>query len=435
VTHLGRTAPANQKYWYDANGNVTRRINGSQDVTLTYDAENRLTGVSGGASANFVYNGDGQRVKQKVGATTTVFIGNYYEQTGSNVTKYYYANGQRVAMRTAAGVTYVHTDHLGSTSVTSGAQPGNTQYFPYGATRSGTVSTTYRFTGQRLDDSTGLYYYGARYYDAALGRFIQPDTIVPNPGNPQDLNRYTYARNNPLRFVDPSGYDPLDQAWRDEFRAVHGRDPTAEDMLIRLFSIAFPDEWNWSAFYTPDGQLREGAVNRVFSRAPVGRSWASVPGATERLAGWYNQNETEAFVRDIGSLFAGLRNRFEEPNGWNAITAGWVRDSVWVLREGLQPELVGTDQTGNVHHWAWSLNLGYFRGGFVGRVINEGREFRDSGWDWQRYTTDVNHVADVRLGNIGTAMGNYMRNWPFSPRSAQAIRTAWGLMPLTVSAR
>jgi len=48
-------------------------------------------------------------------------------------------------------------------------------------------------------------YYGARYYDAALGRFTQPDTIVPNPYNPQDLNRYTYTRNNPLRYTDPSG--------------------------------------------------------------------------------------------------------------------------------------------------------------------------------------------------------------------------------------
>jgi hypothetical protein len=49
-------------------------------------------------------------------------------------------------------------------------------------------------------------YYGARYYDAALGRFVQADTIVPNPANPQDLNRYAYVRNNPLRYTDPSGY-------------------------------------------------------------------------------------------------------------------------------------------------------------------------------------------------------------------------------------
>jgi len=109
-------------------------------------------------------------------------------------------------MRTAASVTYIHSDHLGSTSVTSGAQSGDIKYFPYGATRSGAVSTTYKFTGQRLDDSTGLYYYGARYYDAALGRFVQADSIVPNPSNPQALNRYSYTLNNPLKYTDPTGH-------------------------------------------------------------------------------------------------------------------------------------------------------------------------------------------------------------------------------------
>ncbi|RMD62917.1 hypothetical protein D6833_06265, partial [Candidatus Parcubacteria bacterium] len=63
------------------------------------------------------------------------------------------------------------------------------------------VQTCYRFTGQRFEAGVGasaengldrgLYYYGARWYDPTLGRFIQPDTIVPEPGNPQDLNRYT----------------------------------------------------------------------------------------------------------------------------------------------------------------------------------------------------------------------------------------------------
>ncbi len=49
-------------------------------------------------------------------------------------------------------------------------------------------------------------YYHARYYDAALGRFIQPDTIIPDLYNPQDLNRYSYVRNNPVRYTDPSGH-------------------------------------------------------------------------------------------------------------------------------------------------------------------------------------------------------------------------------------
>ncbi len=60
-------------------------------------------------------------------------------------------------------------------------------------------------TGQP-DSGLGLMYYGARFYDGALGRFIQPDTIVSEPGDPQALNRYSYVLNNPLRYTDPTGH-------------------------------------------------------------------------------------------------------------------------------------------------------------------------------------------------------------------------------------
>jgi len=50
-----------------------------------------------------------------------------------------------------------------------------------------------------------MYYMGARWYDQQLGRWISPDSIIPQPGNPQSLNRYSYVRNAPLRFTDPSG--------------------------------------------------------------------------------------------------------------------------------------------------------------------------------------------------------------------------------------
>jgi RHS repeat-associated protein len=82
-------------------------------------------------------------------------------------------------------------------------------YYPYGATRTnlpGTpVNVPYKYTGKELDN-TGLYYYEARYYDAVLGRFISADTIVPDPEDPQDLNRYSYVDNNPLRYTDPTGH-------------------------------------------------------------------------------------------------------------------------------------------------------------------------------------------------------------------------------------
>jgi RHS repeat-associated protein len=66
--------------------------------------------------------------------------------------------------------------------------------------------TPYRFTGQREESTIGLYFYNARWYDPLLGRFTQADTIVPEPGNPQALNRYSYVLNSPVRYTDPSGH-------------------------------------------------------------------------------------------------------------------------------------------------------------------------------------------------------------------------------------
>jgi RHS repeat-associated protein len=205
VTHLNGTLPAYQKYWYDANGNMTTRKVGSNTYTLTYDAENRLTSVSGAASATFVYDGDGNRIKATFGSATTVYVGNHFEWTGSTTTmkKYYYAGGARVAMREGSNVLYyILTDHLGSTAITvsnGGSEYGELRYYPYGGTRytSGTTPTSRRFTGQISDDTIGLYFYNARYYDAALGRFVQADTIVPSLGDPQSLNRYSYVLNSP----------------------------------------------------------------------------------------------------------------------------------------------------------------------------------------------------------------------------------------------
>ncbi|OGO23025.1 MAG: hypothetical protein A2144_11670 [Chloroflexi bacterium RBG_16_50_9] len=108
-----------------------------------------------------------------------------------------------------ATLKYVHQDHLGGTSVVSdasGALVNSIKYTPWGLTRAGDVPTDKKFTGQRLDN-TGLYYYGARYYDPQIGRFISPDTIVPSPANPQSLNRYSYVLNNPLKYTDPSGHE------------------------------------------------------------------------------------------------------------------------------------------------------------------------------------------------------------------------------------
>jgi RHS repeat-associated protein len=85
-----------------------------------------------------------------------------------------------------------------------------TRYLPYGEERwiTGTLVTDFTFTGQRAERGFGLMEcaaspkhsggdYNARYYDPWLGRFVSADTVVPEAGNAQDLNRYAYAGNNP----------------------------------------------------------------------------------------------------------------------------------------------------------------------------------------------------------------------------------------------
>lgn len=171
-----------------------------------------------------VFDGDGARVSKRITAggdvTTTLYVGNYFELTTSGgvttTTKYYYFGAQRLAMKQGSTVTYLHSDHLGSTNVASnsgGTEVGRQTYYPFGVPRttSGNLQTDFAFTGQKLDASDGLMYYGARYYDAALGRFISADTIVPNPGNPQSLNRYSYGLNNPVKYIDPTGHSSCGQ--------------------------------------------------------------------------------------------------------------------------------------------------------------------------------------------------------------------------------
>ena len=100
------------------------------------------------------------------------------------------------------------------------------RYAPYGQERwaAGTLPTDFGFTGQRDVPGTGwLYFYGARWYDPALGRFISADTLVPSPSDPQSLNRYSYVRNNPVKYTDPSGHF-TDKAIQTHLREQYGDD-------------------------------------------------------------------------------------------------------------------------------------------------------------------------------------------------------------------
>jgi len=194
------------------------------------------------------------------------------------------------AQRQGGVLTCLHGDPLGSASLAtnaSGAKITNsdTRYYPYGVTRPGLAGTGLptdrRFTGQREESSLGFYDYGARQFDPALGRFLQADTIVPNPANPQSLNRYSYTLGNQLRYTDPSGHIAQEEE----------TDAQSIVAYLRLLGFEIQIDWGMVAGFWNAGlwQLRElqliqQAVSRleqVFQGKPIQGSIISVVRANE----------------------------------------------------------------------------------------------------------------------------------------------------------
>jgi RHS repeat-associated protein len=121
----------------------------------------------------------------------------------------------RVAVYDGTDLEYFATDHLRSTVLVMddmGNKLSEQRYLPFGEVRTdvGTAitQTDFGFTGQRNKAYINLIDFRARFYSPALGRFTQPDTIVPNPANSQSWNRFSYAQNNPVNFNDPTGHIP-----------------------------------------------------------------------------------------------------------------------------------------------------------------------------------------------------------------------------------
>ena len=208
-------------YSYDNNGNLT----GDGIYSYDYDCENRLIEVTGGGSAiaKYYYDYAGRRIAKVAANTETTYhydgpqvIAEY--ENGTLKRKFIYGPGidEPIIMIDVVNGDYYfyHFDGLGSVVALSdenGDIVERYEYSAFGQTQilspsyeprvTSDYSNPYMFTGRRLDDETGLYYYRARYYSPELGRFMQPDPV----GYIGGINLYTYCRNNPARFVDPFG--------------------------------------------------------------------------------------------------------------------------------------------------------------------------------------------------------------------------------------
>ncbi len=249
------TAAGGSSYVYDANGNL---LSGG-GRTFGWDIDNRLTTVTtDDVTVSFTYDPSGNRIarvaqaltaaaiiereppqissrrgglrpvrskatklvpRSKVVASalgTTRVFGKLFElQPDGSPVSHIYAGPMEVARKVGtSSISFLHQDRLGSiqlvTSAT-GAVSRSYEYSAFGRTIGdvGSAANTRGFQGHETDTDLGLIYMNARYYDARLGRFLSADTLVPDSANPQALNRYAFAYNNPICNTDPTGHVPV----------------------------------------------------------------------------------------------------------------------------------------------------------------------------------------------------------------------------------
>ncbi|MBK9214290.1 MAG: RHS repeat-associated core domain-containing protein [Chloracidobacterium sp.] len=210
---------------YDNTGNTTRDGNYQ---TFTYDAENKQVEVKNSSSVTlgqYWYDGDGKRVKKVVPSTgeVTIFV---YDAAGKQIAEY----STVVESVEDAKVAYLTADHLGSPRVNTdrdGKVTSRHDYHPFGEeiiTTQRTSHTEYtpdsvrkQFTGYERDYEASLDFAEARYYGYNHGRFTSVDPIMMTKKrllDPQSINLYVYTRNNPLKYIDPSG---------EEFKGTDGK--------------------------------------------------------------------------------------------------------------------------------------------------------------------------------------------------------------------
>lgn len=212
---------------YDANGNrieATRKSDGAA-TSYAFDGENRLVGVQrpDGSLVEYRYDGWGRRIAKVVDGDVRRYVHSFsdvvLELDGAGATTARYTHGsqldQPLSMERGGTDYYYHHDYLGSITLvtdTVGAVANAYDYDSFGnfLQRTESVESPYAFTAREFDEESGLYFYRARHYDPAHGRFVSED---PVGFAGRDVNLYRYVWNDPSNHTDPSGLIPLDTIW------------------------------------------------------------------------------------------------------------------------------------------------------------------------------------------------------------------------------
>lgn len=270
-------------------------------------------------------------------------------------------------------ISYLYSDHLGSMSAMSNPNgtliPGSTaRYLPFGGWRTEpTANLTDRgYTGHKSNNlgsnDLGLIYMNARYYVPYINRFLSADSIVPNPANPQSYNRYSYARNNPLKFIDPTGhaeycYD-CGGSWDADYNAeqrkyligaytnvlLEQRDPEAGMTDVEIFARIMDFA---AGFDTTTQEWANDLTSVVNGTTGLATLLTAVPGEDPRIPKFFDTGFNKVYrdgQNQIYHWWAYVNTAVQGGSIW-ANTFGYVGNEVhefWDVRESFRQPASGS---------------------------------------------------------------------------------------------
>ncbi len=198
--------------------------------------------------------------------------------------------------------------------------------------------STRKFTGQEDDELTGLLYYSARYYDPLTGQFLTPDIIVPGGGtNPQGFNHYAYVLNNPLKYIDPTGFDPISFLDEGLSCGLCSEPSTMNNEVNSALNLSYELSSNYSSSSGTDPFSSRLSTSDILSAGQNAISFLDA--APTGFLGFAGAATQAGWTSPWFSTYAGTAGELAIPVataasfGFNFVNMGLI-----VARAGLEPE-------------------------------------------------------------------------------------------------